>query len=125
MLTYGPSTLHYLFYSHLCFLQDTLNLFSFSLTRNIGRSVLERDGSYHVADLVTKFIRGSISASDASSIATLVPEHIFFTSSGRIYVVVDVEDDNLALNLTSLQRNLASTVQGVGGISHTRQVQVS
>lgn len=42
----------------LNFFQDSLNLFTFSLEKAMGRSRLERDGCYHVADLVTKFLRG-------------------------------------------------------------------
>jgi len=38
--------------------QDALNLFTFTLNRTLGRAVLERDGMYHLADFVTKFIRG-------------------------------------------------------------------
>ncbi|TFK40691.1 CPSF A subunit region-domain-containing protein [Crucibulum laeve] len=102
---------------HIITANDALNLFTFSLNLNLGRSVLERDGSYHVADLITKFIRGALSVSDTP---TLTPTQIFFTSSGRIGVIVDVVDATLSLGLTAVQRNLASTIPGIGGTSHTR-----
>lgn len=44
--------------SRLYDMQDALNLFTFTLSRSLGRAVLERDGSYHLADFVNKFIRG-------------------------------------------------------------------
>jgi DNA damage-binding protein 1 len=50
----------------------------------------------------------------------LEAKHVFFTSSGRIGVIVNVVDDQLSLHLTALQRNLAGVLQGVGGVTHTR-----
>ncbi|KAG5648442.1 hypothetical protein DXG03_005016 [Asterophora parasitica] len=99
---------------------DALNIFTFTLTRTLGRSVLERSGHYYIADLVTKFIRGSIVSSESNNDAALEAKHVFFTSSGRIGVVVDVTDADLSLHLTALQRNLAGTITGIGGESHTR-----
>lgn len=99
---------------------DALNLFTFILTRTMGRASLERNGSYHLADFVTKFIRGSLASSDSSSNTALEAKHVFFTSSGRIGVIVDVVGEQLSLHLTSLQRNLAAVIQGVGGVTHTR-----
>ena len=52
--------------------------------------------------------------------AKLNPEVIFFTSSGRIGIVTDVQDNELSLHLTELQRNLAAVETGVGSVSHTR-----
>ncbi|KAF8895272.1 CPSF A subunit region-domain-containing protein [Infundibulicybe gibba] len=77
---------------------DALNLFTFSLD-------LDRTGSYHVADLVTKIIRGGTR---------------IFTSMGRIGIIVDVADNQLATDLTELSRNMGMAIQGVGGISHAR-----
>lgn len=50
----------------------------------------------------------------------LKPEIIFFTASGKIAVISDVEDHTLSLHLTELQRNLAAALPGVGNESHTR-----
>ncbi len=50
------------------------------------------------------------------------PEELFFTSSGRIGVIVDVKRNDVSLHLTELQRNLAAVIPGVGGTSHTRCV---
>lgn len=64
---------------------------------------------------------GSISTVDKSQESIkLNPEAIFFTSSGRIGVVTDVQENELSLHLTELQRNLAAVISGVGGVSHTR-----
>jgi DNA damage-binding protein 1 len=90
-----------------------------------------------LADFVTKFVRGahpipsaqnvslilykgSLTSSDSSSNTALEAKHVFFTSSGRIGVIVNVVDDQLSLHLTALQRNLAGVLQGIGGVSHTR-----
>ena len=50
----------------------------------------------------------------------LRPESMFFTSSGRVGIVVDAQDKDISLTLTELQRNLAAVVSGVGSASHTR-----
>ncbi|KAF9013379.1 CPSF A subunit region-domain-containing protein [Cyathus striatus] len=99
---------------------DAFNLFTFTLSQNLGRAVLERDGSYHLGDFVTKFIRGSLSSSDASNHPSLVQEAVFFTSSGHIGVVIGITDDQLSLHLTELQRNLGGVIPAVGGVSHAR-----
>lgn len=49
-----------------------------------------------------------------------LPEIVYFTSSGLIGVIIDVQDKELAIHLTALQRNLAAVVSGVGNVSHTR-----
>ncbi|KAF9561348.1 hypothetical protein CPC08DRAFT_689138 [Agrocybe pediades] len=102
---------------------DSLNLVLFSLVKNIRGKVLENVGSYHIAELVSKFIRGSVNFGNKtkSSIdSKFEPEMFFFTSSGKIGVISDVEDIQLSLHLTELQRNLAAAIPGVGGTSHTR-----
>lgn len=58
--------------------------------------------------------------SDSSKNTNLRATHVFFSSSGRIGVIVEVTDPSLALHLTALQRNLASVIPGVGGELHTR-----
>lgn len=50
----------------------------------------------------------------------LKAESMLFTASGRICVIIDVQDDDLSLRLTELQRNMAGVIPGVGGRSHTR-----
>jgi len=50
----------------------------------------------------------------------LRPESMFFTSSGRVGIIVDAQDKDISLTLTELQRNLAAVVSGVGSASHTR-----
>ncbi|KAG6837618.1 hypothetical protein H0H93_006139 [Arthromyces matolae] len=95
------------------------NLVTFKLTNALGRSILECDGNYYLADFVTKFTRGSLT-SDSTMSTSLEASQTFFTSSGRIGVIVEVTDATLALNLTALQRNLAAVLTGIGGESHTR-----
>ncbi|GLB38302.1 putative CPSF A subunit region [Lyophyllum shimeji] len=97
-----------------------LNLSTFTLNTLPNRSLLERNGDYWLADLVTKFIRGSPTSSNVTENAALEPQHVFLCSSGRIGVIIDVRDPQLSLHLSALQRNLAGAIPGVGGGSHTR-----
>ncbi|EMD31691.1 hypothetical protein CERSUDRAFT_109269 [Gelatoporia subvermispora B] len=94
------------------------NLFSFALQHIDGRKVLERDGSYHLDDIVKKFVPGGLVAADSSTGYTLRPRQLFFSSSGRIGVIIDV-DDELSLPLTSLQMNMAKRIKGPGDTNHT------
>lgn len=108
---------------HLITVNNTMNLYTFSLAGDT-RKVLERDGGYHVADFVTKLIRGSMS-SDLTGCPSFTPEVVFCTSSGRIGVIANVDDQDLALQLSSLQRNLDHQRQRtavVGGDSHSKYV---
>ncbi|KAF9496184.1 hypothetical protein BDN71DRAFT_1415949 [Pleurotus eryngii] len=98
---------------------DTLNLFTFSVCRSPRRTTLERDGFFHLGDLVTKFIRGRLCRSslitpDASNNVPLTPEYVYVTSSGRIGVIVEVSDMNVAAGLHELQRNMAYIRKGPG-----------
>jgi DNA damage-binding protein 1 len=61
-----------------------------------------------------------LTSPDISSDIPLEAKQIFFTSSGRIGVVVDITDDQLSLHLTALQRNMANISKGAGGTSHAR-----
>lgn len=68
---------------------------------------MEQDGSFYLGEMVNKFIRGSIYSSDSTQWAPgLSPEHMFATSSGRIYSLLNA-DDELSIDLTELQRNMA------------------
>lgn len=49
------------------------------------------------------------------------PKQLFFTSSGRIGVVLDLDKD-ISLHLDNLQRNMAQVIEGPGSLSHTRYV---
>ncbi|KAJ6584701.1 CPSF A subunit region-domain-containing protein [Mycena capillaripes] len=92
---------------------DTLNLISFTLDE--ANKKLERDGFYHQSDLINKFVPGSITSPDAGS--KLEPIQLFFASSGRIGVIVDIADRQLGLDLTALQRNMANVLED--GHNHT------
>ncbi|KAI0337556.1 hypothetical protein BDW22DRAFT_1363933 [Trametopsis cervina] len=95
------------------------NLFTLRIQEVEGRKRLERDGHYHIGENVTKFITGGLSIQDSHESRVFEPEHIFFTSSGRIGVVLHVADD-VALQLTSLQRNMAAAIVGPGEVNHTK-----
>lgn len=41
--------------------QDAYNLYTFALSRQPTRAMLERTGNWHLGDFVTKFIRGIVS----------------------------------------------------------------
>jgi len=98
---------------HIIAANDTLNLLSFTLDEENRK--LDRDGFYQQSDLITKFVSGSIAAPDAGS--KLEPVQLFFASSGRIGVIVDIADRQLGLDLTGLQRNMASVFED--GHNHT------
>jgi len=104
---------------------DCLNICTFTLGQILGRKALERNGFYYVGDLVSKFVRGQIRGSHSTAVddlgeIKLLPEVVYFTSSGQIGVIIDVQDKELAMHLTALQRNLAAVVSGAGSASHTR-----
>ncbi|KAI0051144.1 hypothetical protein FA95DRAFT_1535299 [Auriscalpium vulgare] len=82
------------------------NLFTFTVRPSERRTVLERDGDFHLDDVVNKFLPGSINSSDIKDDAELKPRMLFFTASGRIGVLTEAEDDDLSNQLTSLERNL-------------------
>ena len=70
-----------------------------------------------------KSLVGTVGASDTSEGSPFHPEHLFFTSSGRVGHTVRV-DDEVALHLTALQRNMAKLMKGPGDISHTKCVRI-
>ncbi|KAJ7069995.1 mono-functional DNA-alkylating methyl methanesulfonate N-term-domain-containing protein [Mycena amicta] len=92
---------------HVLAANDTLNLLSFTFDEKTRK--LDRDGYYHLSDLVNKFVAGSITGADASS--SFKPMQMFFTSSGQIGIIMDITDDQLALDLTDLQRNLYGAIE--------------
>ncbi|KAJ7695700.1 mono-functional DNA-alkylating methyl methanesulfonate N-term-domain-containing protein [Mycena rosella] len=94
--------------NHIIAANDTLNLLSFTLDEESKK--LDRDGFYQQSDFITKFVPGSITASDPGS--KLEPVQMFFASSGRIGVIVDITDRQLGLDLTDLQRNMVENLDG-------------
>lgn len=89
-----------------------------------------------MGEMITKFVRGTctglhccsiyltirsgaLTSLDVSSDIPLEPKQLFFTSSGRICVIIDVGGD-LSLHLTCLQRNMASVIKGAGSATHTQ-----
>ena len=69
---------------------------------------------------LAKLFLGSFVSTDRVKDSEFSPEMIFFTTSGRIGVISNVESKELPLHLTDLQRNLAAAIPGVGGTNHTR-----
>lgn len=68
-------------------------------------------------------LTGSLSSSDtapaAGALATLTSRLLFFTSSGRIGVVVEANPE-LSLHLTALERNLRKVVSEIAHASHAK-----
>ncbi|KAL6302826.1 mono-functional DNA-alkylating methyl methanesulfonate N-term-domain-containing protein [Sparassis latifolia] len=95
------------------------NLFTFSLQRNGNRFMLERDGSYHVDDVINKFLPGGLTSGEWSGNQVLKPEQLFFASSGRIGVILELSDE-ISLHMTALQRNMATAIVGPGEMHHTK-----
>ncbi|PCH40170.1 hypothetical protein WOLCODRAFT_67201 [Wolfiporia cocos MD-104 SS10] len=94
------------------------NLFTFSLQQNGSRHILDRDGSYHLGDVVNKLLPGGITSTDTTGNSTVHPRHLFFASTGRIGAILEMSDD-ISLHLTALQRNMAKTIIGPGDTHHT------
>ncbi|OSX59780.1 hypothetical protein POSPLADRAFT_1048255 [Postia placenta MAD-698-R-SB12] len=101
------------------------NLFSFALQRDPRptvdrqRNTLERDGGYYLGDVVNKFLPGGLAMADFSGDAPIKPLHLFFTSTGRIGVILNMAD-HIALQMTALQRNMAKSIIGPGDVHHPR-----
>ncbi|KAG1898161.1 CPSF A subunit region-domain-containing protein [Suillus fuscotomentosus] len=95
------------------------NLYTFSLQDSGTRELLERDGNYFLGDLVNKFLPGTLSSQEVSLDSPMQPQQLFFTSAGLIGVIIDLADD-LALDLTGLQRNLSNYIQKQEGPNHTK-----
>ncbi|OBZ68977.1 DNA damage-binding protein 1 [Grifola frondosa] len=95
------------------------NLFTFVLQRNDNRPVLERDGDYHLGDVVNKFLPGGVVSGELSGDELLKQNHLFFTSTGRIGTVLDMADE-MSLHMTALQRNMAKFIIGPGDTHHAK-----
>ena len=136
--------------------QNDCNLFTYTVQRGEARTTLDRDGFWHIGEVVNKFIPGaeslgpshppncprtrqpalcstgstssndtapvpgSSSSGSGSSSTTLAPQLLFFTSSGRIGVIVDVGPE-LSLHLTALERNLGKVVTEIAHASHAKR----
>lgn len=75
-----------------------------------------------VVHLVYYLFLGALTSPDVSNIGTLEPKQLFFASSGRIGVIIDI-DPELSLHMTELQRNMEQTIASSGGgLSHTAYV---
>ena len=64
---------------------------------------------------------GSLSH-DIEEKAPFTANELFFTSSGRIGVLLDItgSDSRLSMQLSALERNMAYVIQGIGGGNHTK-----
>ncbi|KAI9512431.1 CPSF A subunit region-domain-containing protein [Russula earlei] len=99
------------------------NLFTYTVQRGETKTTLERDGFWNLGEVVNKFIAGSMSSNGSVSTpgvtTSLTPRLLFFTSSGRIGVVVDVGPE-LSLHLTAVERNLRKVATEVAHASHAK-----
>jgi len=91
------------------------NLFSFKLRPQNDKSVLERDGGYHIGETVNKFLPGHLSFNKSN--ASMSPKQLFFTSSGRIGVIIDATD-SLSMKLSAVERNMGKIVSSPGPAEH-------
>jgi hypothetical protein len=96
----------------------------------IGTWATLSQSSYEVLSQFIAFYRlyeleslfpGSLSH-DIEEKAPFTANELFFTSSGRIGVLLDVtgSDSRLSMQLSALERNMAYVVQGIGGGNHTK-----
>lgn len=81
--------------------------------------MLERNGNYHLGELVNKFIPEGLAGTQHAEDQLFETEQLFFTSSGRIGLVHHVSDD-VALSLTALQRNMSGLIVGPGDTKHNQ-----
>lgn len=70
--------------------------------------------------LVQTSLLGAIIRSETQNTAVFKPEHIFFTSSGRICQTLHVNDESTSLALTSLQHNMSKKLPGPGDVTHSK-----
>lgn len=95
------------------------NMFAFRLQKTELQNLLEREGFYFVGDIVNKFVPGSLGLSEVSADMPLRPQQLFFTATGQIGVIVNMNEE-LSLHMTSLQRNLSTYFERKEGVSHSR-----
>jgi DNA damage-binding protein 1 len=117
--------------------QSDCNLFTYRVSAMDDDISLEREGFYHLGELINKFLTGmaanygffSIIEDKAGTIATYSeddpfqakPLQLFFTSVGRIGVISEFGDE-LSFSMTELQRNLNGVIKGPGDITHAEYV---
>ncbi|GJJ09699.1 hypothetical protein Clacol_003923 [Clathrus columnatus] len=91
------------------------NLFLFDI--NMTEKRLELAGNYYLGDCINKFIRGSLAHGNMDG--DITPECLFFTSSGRIGVISEL-NEKLSYQMTALQRNIANLIHQSGGLDHSK-----
>ncbi|KIJ17938.1 hypothetical protein PAXINDRAFT_72888 [Paxillus involutus ATCC 200175] len=96
------------------------NLFAFRLQETELHRLLEREGHFHLGDIVNRFLPGTLSSHDTSVDIPMVPKQLFLTPAGQIGVVIDLNDEKLSLHMTALQRNLSTFYESQTGISHSK-----
>ena len=65
------------------------------------------------------FSAGTLTSTDVAEDQVVKASHVFFTSTGRIGTIMDMNDVT-SLHMTALQRNMAKTLTGPGGDNHTK-----
>ena len=71
-------------------------------------------------DLSLTEVAGGLGSADLAN-KLLKPTAVFFTSTGRIGVVLELGED-ISLHMTALQRNLAKRIIGPGNTFHAKYV---
>ncbi|KAF9069809.1 CPSF A subunit region-domain-containing protein [Rhodocollybia butyracea] len=106
---------------------QSLNVFTFSLDNIGNRAILKKDGFFHVGDLVSKLIRGSLFSTEAATVRGFKSTHIFCTLSGQIGIITNITETASTLKakaLAWLETQLGSSkevdIMALGGISHAR-----
>ncbi|KAF7790799.1 hypothetical protein EIP86_001756 [Pleurotus ostreatoroseus] len=92
------------------------NLFTLSISQ---QKTLQLDGNFYLGDVVNRILPGRLNAQDEHESQMFEPEHLFFTSSGRIGVIHHV-NTQIAMLLTHLQNNMSDILTGPGGVNHSR-----
>ncbi|KAH7885105.1 CPSF A subunit region-domain-containing protein [Phlebopus sp. FC_14] len=95
------------------------NIFTFRLQKTEFLKSLERDGHYYLGEIVNKFLPGALGSHEVSVDLPIQPKQLFFTPTGQIGVVIDMNDE-LSLHMTALQRNLSTFYERKTGVSHSK-----
>ena len=61
-----------------------------------------------------------LTSHDGSVDMPMVPKQLLLTSAGQIGVIIEVTDEQLAIDLTGLDRNLSALVEHKTGVSHSK-----
>ncbi|EJU03243.1 hypothetical protein DACRYDRAFT_115454 [Dacryopinax primogenitus] len=83
---------------------------------------LERDGMWYFGEGINRFRRASLNAAAPGAGGNNAGRGnlVFCTNTGRIGIVASLDED-LSMQLSNLQRNIGSVIQGPGKVEHSRR----